>query len=291
MKKCLKIFFVFVLVVLISGCGSKTKNNEDIDIEAVLNAKADSLSGLKMPNNYDVYNIKEASEQSWFSKVGRLGETKHVGATNSGYDQIKALFGSVSENEEYMIPDAIIIQGKANDGYYHQVMFKKEDFALSDGYAFYKNMLKLAGWDDEKIDNAIKSKFGLTDEQYKNYAELIKDNSLSSASADNWHYYPMEKFMPINIYNGMLESNYHYGLSVVFKQGEIPRIIAYYFTIDGGINENYKIYLVYDELKANILITANKDTDVYYSGEYNFESGIIDEDAFEFFKANVDTLV
>ena len=303
MKKIIYIMLAFSLCFTVVGCGkSKSKSNS----AAYDDTKTyKTMDDIPMPNNYKTYSIEEASKQDWFSKVGVLGEERWVGATNEGYNKVDATFGFVDENTNLLVPDAIIYQYISHEqddyGLAKQKILTKDMYVADNGYTFLKNILKFFGYDEDETNQIIQNKFALSMEQNEIEQALAAQFGKDEVDyVSGWHYNHIGpsvgfRFLSSMPDNDMLTTSFDF----LQKTGELGRIIMYGFSVRGHIDRDYRIILVYDEVKANIVITMGYENNddlynsgkTFYEGTYVYYSDILDEDANNYVIENMKYIV
>ena len=262
--------------------------NENINEETNENASQEYalIDDLPKYNDYDFYELKDAVNQNWFSKIGIAEEIKKGGPSSDPYSYANVTLGYDMKNrKEYLYPDAIIMQGRLDgvESGYGQTIVTKDQYANDNGYEFFEDVLKIADFDDEKIDELAEDLFNLTEE--------------TTANMNTGYYNRIQKKMPWDLYDYIKSDKFDMIFEVWELENEKREIIDYYMQIDGGCSDQYaqengdgkyRIILVYDDLKVNVNIPYSENDEVEYRGEFVYYSGIINQEAYNAFLNSAD---
>lgn len=285
------ILFIGGTVTFLSKSGNDTgKQNIAGDINEGTNENTSKqyalIDNLPKYNNYDFYELKDAVNQDWFSKIGIAGEIKKGGPSSNPYSYSEVKLGYDIENrKEYLYPDAIILQGRLDgvESGYGQTIITKDQYANANGYEFFENVLKIAEFDDERIEELEKDLFNLTEEN---------KSSENTEKFNVGYYNRIQKQIPWNLYDYITSDKFNMIFEVWEVENEERNIIDYYMEIDAGCSDQYaqengdgkyRIILVYDDLKVNVNIPYSEDDEVKYRGEFVYYSGIINQEAYDAF--------
>ncbi len=298
---------VIILVVAIGGIVFLNNNNEGNSTQPFNSSnkssndgttsstqQAESIEDLPKYNNYKLYEIKDAVNEDWFTKIGEVGELKKSASTDNPFNYSDVILGyNEKTKKQYLYPDAIIIQGKNDKKEFEQTVIKKEQYDTGDGYEFVKNVLKISGSTDDEIEEIILDNFKITDEDINKEVESLSKYSETSAQKykDRMtvpHSNTVSKQMPWNFYKNLRADAFNFKVEAWEVPNEMNEIATYSFNISGNCGDQYKdfggeyrIILVYDDLKANVNISYSENDDVKYYAKFYYYSGILDKDAYE----------
>ena len=96
------------------------------------------------------------------------------------------------------------------------------------------------------------------------------------------------KQIPWNFYSNLRNDAFNFKIEAWEVPNKMNDIVSYSFNINGNCGDEYKnmggdfrIILVYDDLKVNVNISYSINDDVRYSATFYYFSGILDEEAYE----------